>query len=141
MTVPQSTTTADSPLWRDGLRIARYYLSNRWVLVALGGVALVTGIALNWGWLVAAGVAPILLSTLPCLVMCALGFCMACRSGNQQTDASKEPADAATSSAALPLTAMDKGAADAAARCHEQAGATQPRQLERTNDERADSHA
>jgi len=127
MTAPQSTTTAESPLWRDGLRIARYYLSNRWVLVALGGVALVAGIALNWGWLVAAGVAPILLSTLPCLLMCALGFCMVCRSGNQQASASKAPADAATSSAALPLTEMDEGAIDAAARRHERAGETQPR--------------
>ncbi|RVH28084.1 hypothetical protein CN211_25985 [Sinorhizobium meliloti] len=34
------------------------------------------GLAFNWNWLVAAGVAPPLLSVLPCLAMCALGLCM-----------------------------------------------------------------
>ena len=37
---------------------------------------IVAGIAFNWGWLVAAGVAPLLLSVLPCVAMCALGICM-----------------------------------------------------------------
>jgi hypothetical protein len=31
---------------------------------------------LKWNWLVAAGIAPVLLSLLPCAAMCALGFCM-----------------------------------------------------------------
>jgi hypothetical protein len=34
------------------------------------------GLALNWGWLTAAGIAPVLLSLLPCAAMCALGLCM-----------------------------------------------------------------
>jgi len=38
----------------------------------LGGAAATGG----WGWLVAAGIAPVLLSVLPCLVMCGLGLCM-----------------------------------------------------------------
>jgi hypothetical protein len=129
MTVPQATTTADSSLWRDGLRIVRYYLGNRWVLVALGGVVLVAGIALNWGWLVAAGVAPILLSTLPCLVMCGLGLCMMCRgSGEKQTTAS-DVADTTTSSAALGVAKMDDSSAGAATCCHEQVGETQSPQV------------
>ena len=33
------------------------------------------GLTLRWNWLVAAGVAPILVSLLPCAIMCAFGFC------------------------------------------------------------------
>ena len=40
--------------------------------VALAGL----GLALGWNWLAAVGVAPLLLSLLPCAAMCALGFCM-----------------------------------------------------------------
>lgn len=72
---PPSTPAAETPLWREGLAIARYYLVNRWVLVALGTGVLVAGAALNWGWLVAAGIAPILIAVLPCAIMCALGLC------------------------------------------------------------------
>ena len=45
----------------------------------LGGVAfalLVAGFAWQWSWLVAIGVAPVLISAAPCLAMCALGLCM-----------------------------------------------------------------
>jgi hypothetical protein len=44
-----------------------------WLL--LGGVALIAGATLNWSWLVAVGVAPLLLAVLPCVAMCALGLC------------------------------------------------------------------
>lgn len=50
-------------------------------LMVLAIVAIVTGLALNWSWLLAIGVAPILLSVLPCLVMCAVGACFACSKG------------------------------------------------------------
>ncbi len=75
MTERQSTETAEAPLWRDALHVARFYLGNRWVLLALGSVVLIIGAAVNWSWLVAAGVAPILLAVAPCAVMCALGLC------------------------------------------------------------------
>ncbi|MGY4285254.1 hypothetical protein ACVWXO_004474 [Bradyrhizobium sp. LM2.7] len=45
------------------------------VIAILFAVALAVFAALNWSWLVAA-VASILLSVLPCLVMCGLGLCM-----------------------------------------------------------------
>jgi len=80
-TVPESTPPTQAPLWREGLHIARYYLGNRWVLLALGTGVLVIGAALNWGWLVAAGLAPILLALAPCAVMCALGLCAMKRMG------------------------------------------------------------
>jgi hypothetical protein len=41
------------------------------IAVALAGVA-----ALNWRWLVAVGAVSVLVSTLPCLLMCGLGLCM-----------------------------------------------------------------
>jgi hypothetical protein len=45
----------------------------------LGGAALAllaSGFAWQWSWLVAIGVAPLLIGTAPCLAMCALGLCM-----------------------------------------------------------------
>lgn len=45
----------------------------------LGGVALpliAAGFIWQWSWLVAVGVAPLLLSAAPCVAMCALGLCM-----------------------------------------------------------------
>lgn len=51
-------------------------LSNRWLWLAFGAVALIAGAALNWNWLVAAGVLPLLLAALPCVAMCALHLCM-----------------------------------------------------------------
>jgi hypothetical protein len=141
MTAPQSTTVGPS-LWREALHIARYYLGNRWVLVALGVIALLVGIGLNWSWLVAAGLAPILLSTLPCLVMCGLGLCMLCRSGEQKTTA-PDAADTAISSAALGVAKMDNPSASAATCCHEQVNETQAPQAQQLQpiDERRSSHA
>ena len=52
------------------------WLRNRWVLL-LGVLALVgAGLALGWPWLVAAGLAPLVLALLPCALMCAAGLCM-----------------------------------------------------------------
>ena len=75
MTTSDTTKTSDASLWRGWLQFARYYLGNRWGLLALGGLVFVIGAYLNWGWLVAAGIAPILLTLAPCAIMCALGLC------------------------------------------------------------------
>lgn len=122
MTAPQSTTTAESSLWREARDIARYHLGNRWVLAALGAVVLVAGVGLNWGWLVAAGLAPIILSTLPCLIMCGLGLCMLCRSRKKQTTASHDAVE--PSSAALGLAKIDNASVGAATCYPEQANET-----------------
>ncbi|PKA43877.1 hypothetical protein CWR43_09670 [Rhizobium sullae] len=45
-------------------------------LVVLGDLMFAFGLGPNWNWLVAAGVAPLILSALPCVAMCALGLCM-----------------------------------------------------------------
>ena len=124
MTVAKPTETAEVPLSRLGLNLARYYLGNRSALLVLGAGVLLAGIGLNWSWLVAAGIAPILMSTLPCLVMCALGVCMLCRSSEKQT-AARDAADAATSSAPLAIAKMDNPAAGAATCCHEHINETE----------------
>jgi hypothetical protein len=56
------------------------------IVVALAGVA-----ALNWRWLVTVGAVSVLVSTLPCLLMCGLGLCMhkfVGRTGTNSVDAS-----------------------------------------------------
>lgn len=66
----------------------RSWLGNRRVLavsgLALGG----SGLALGWDWLTAVGIAPLLISVAPCLIMCALGMCMM---GRGQQAASGQP--------------------------------------------------
>lgn len=67
----------------DGVQIERgavlAWLGNRYVLAAVGLAVVGAGLALGWGWLTAVGIAPIIVSVAPCLVMCAFGVCMMCR--------------------------------------------------------------
>ena len=81
MTTRSGETTA-RPLGRDVMNAARYYLSRRRRGLVLAGTAVVAaGLAFNWSWLTAAGLAPLLLSVLPCVAMCALGICMSRMTG------------------------------------------------------------
>ncbi len=54
-------------------RLPTWATRNRMILA--GTAVIIGGAALNWGWLTAIGVAPILLAMAPCGVMCALGMC------------------------------------------------------------------
>lgn len=88
MTAPQVKSVG--PLPDSFGRATLRYISNKWVLVAAGGLPLVGVAAFSWNWLVAAGIASILLSILPCLVMCGFGLCMfkfAARSSSTQASA------------------------------------------------------
>jgi hypothetical protein len=140
MTLPQSGTT-ERPLGRDLAYAARYYLRTRWTLVALASLAVVLGLYFGgWAWLVAAGLAPILLSTLPCLVMCGLGVCMMCR-GQKQPVASRDAVDTPTSSA-LDGPRTNSSSVRAASCCHDGAVDAQPAQLNTDrSEERNSSHA
>jgi hypothetical protein len=83
MTTPESTNTANTSLKRDLFNAARYYLGNRWGLLVLGILVLTIGAALNWSLLVAAGIAPVLLSLAPCALMCAVGACCMTKSSSK----------------------------------------------------------
>jgi len=76
MTTSDTPKMASASLARGLLDAARGHLGSRRALLILAVVALIGGVALNWSWLVAAGIAPVLLTVLPCLVMCGLGLCM-----------------------------------------------------------------
>ncbi len=55
------------------------------VLLLIGSAAILAGGFYSWDWLVALGVAPLLVGVLPCVAMCALGLCMN-RAGGQTCD-------------------------------------------------------
>ncbi len=79
MTTP--VESQERPLTQEVLYALRYYLGNRRAPLIIAGIVLTAGLALNWSWLAAIGVAPLLLSVLPCIAMCALGLCMNKMSG------------------------------------------------------------
>ena len=82
MTTHPQLDKAQTSLTQDLSRAARYYLGGKRGLVALAAIAIAGGLAFNWSWLVAAGIAPILVSILPCAAMCVLGLCMRGGGGN-----------------------------------------------------------
>ena len=64
-----------------------------WRVLAVAGLAVIgTGLGLGWDWLTAIGIAPIIVSVAPCLIMCALGVCMM---GRGHKASSTEPASGA----------------------------------------------
>lgn len=76
MTPSELPKTTETSLTQDLIHAVRYYLGGRRGLILLTLAALGIGVALNWSWLVAVGIAPLLLAVAPCAVMCALGLCM-----------------------------------------------------------------
>ncbi len=62
MNTTEPPIAAESSLARDLFHAARYYLGGRRGLIVLAALALVAGLALNWGWLAAAGIAPLLVA-------------------------------------------------------------------------------
>ncbi|WP_197482551.1 MULTISPECIES: hypothetical protein [Thalassospira] len=89
MTEIQQAKSGNTSLGHDVVHAVRYYLKGRRGVFVLAGTALVAGLAFNWSWMVAVGIAPLLLSVLPCVAMCALGLCMnkkACSSKKSASD-------------------------------------------------------
>lgn len=58
-----------------------HWLTRRRLLFVGAATLMGGGMALNWGWLTAIGLAPVLVSLAPCAVMCGLGLCMKGGSG------------------------------------------------------------
>lgn len=120
MTTSETTKAADTSLVRDLTRAARYYLGNRRVLLIVAIAALSGGVALNWSWLVAAGIAPILLTALPCLLMCGLGLCGSKLFGGSCASQPSQPGKAeltAQSSVSPQIAAMTDGSSPGTQSC------------------------
>jgi hypothetical protein len=98
--------TTSSSLVRSGLLRWRIGLG-----VATGAVV-VGGLALGWPSLVAIGIAPLLLSLLPCLAMCALGICMMGR--GSRSCSQERSGDAAATNSADALTGQARASRSAA---------------------------
>jgi hypothetical protein len=75
-------------------------------MFVLAASALGLGLMLNWSFLVAAGVAPLIISLLPCVAMCALGLCMNGARGRscamEQTSAGQDPLPTQTTAPEVP---------------------------------------
>src|SRR5215471_5799662 len=56
--------------------IVRRLGSKRVLLRVLALAPIGAGLAWQWSWLAAIGVAPLLVSAAPCVAMCAFGLCM-----------------------------------------------------------------
>ncbi|OCP24765.1 hypothetical protein BC361_19335 [Ensifer sp. LC54] len=106
--------TQSQPL---GHRLPCSLRGRRGRLVLLGILVLGLGAALNWSWLVAVGVAPLLVSVLPCVAMCALGFCMSRVVGSPDgaSSAISSETDDASASLAVPRSYSSSRHGDATA--------------------------
>ena len=110
MDTSQTAATEKSSLVKDWLAAVRYWLSGRRDLIGLAVVLVLAAIALNWGWLVAVGIAPLLLAFAPCAAMCALGLCamrMGGGSCSTKTGTTGDAASQATRPDALSAAAPD----------------------------------
>jgi hypothetical protein len=81
MNTPEMTKSAEAPtpdlaalVQRGRSVLAR--IGARRALISLSLATVGAGLALNWSWLTAIGVAPVLVAVAPCAAMCALGLCM-----------------------------------------------------------------
>ena len=73
-------------------------------LTATGIGVVAISLALNWGWVVAVGAAPLILAVAPCAGMCALGLCMNMR-GHPNRPVRPAPDGAARASDLTPTRA------------------------------------
>lgn len=99
MISPETPSTTKPSLSQDWLYALRYWLRGPKGIAVLVASALVVGAVLNWNWLVAAGIAPLLLTVLPCAVMCGLGLCM-----NKMIGGSCSTSSTATEHPDMPMT-------------------------------------
>ena len=103
MTSSDPARPVQNSLASDILSAARYYLGSRFGLLAIATLALGLGAYSSWGWLVAAGIAPLLLTFAPCAAMCALGLCTMGGKSKGPTDVASPDSDGGTNTN-LPLS-------------------------------------
>jgi hypothetical protein len=114
MSSPETAGANTPSLARDWLYALGYWLRGRRGVAVLVVSAVVIGGALNWSWLVAVGIAPLLIAVLPCAAMCALGLCMGRMTGGSCSTSSSaaDHPDAPVTNVAPRITAVpepDKG--------------------------------
>jgi hypothetical protein len=80
-------------------------MRRRTVLAAALGTV-TAGLMINWSALVAAGIAPLIISALPCAVMCALGLCMSGMSGRSCTPGAESQHSTATTAEDLQFSSL-----------------------------------
>ncbi|MEX2127238.1 MAG: hypothetical protein WD871_03230 [Xanthobacteraceae bacterium] len=143
MTTPNSIESQDTSLARDWLNAARFHLASRRGLLAVAAAAIVAGLAFNWNWLVATGVAPILIALLPCAVMCGLGLCFHKLFGGADSTQRSSPTVAADPTAELSARQERADSIIAAPDCCGDAtdAAAPVQSKSNPDDERRDSHA
>jgi hypothetical protein len=101
MDQPEVTKASTSCASRKQRRLLPW-LPNNGVLLMAAVAAIGGGFVLNWGWLVAVGLAPLILSVLPCIAMCALGVCICKLAGNRATNPKPQLDDSIAEKAADP---------------------------------------
>ncbi|HEV2160735.1 MAG TPA: hypothetical protein VGR52_00655 [Stellaceae bacterium] len=72
----QISQIARAPMNANAGQRARSWLTSPRGLLLVGIAVIAAGLALGWNWIVALGLAPIVLAIAPCALMCALGMCM-----------------------------------------------------------------
>jgi hypothetical protein len=82
----------------------REYLSGRRGLILVALLVAAAGTYLDWGLLVAAGIAPILIALAPCAAMCALGFCMSKMGGKSCSNTLKDQTPRSNNSQGTPIS-------------------------------------
>lgn len=124
MTATETTKTEIAPRLEMLGTFGRPLASRRALLVTaiLVAAALAVVAALNWRGLVAAGVGSILLSVLPCLVMCGLGLCMHKVVGRTGAPSAREPS--ATDGTDVSIRAASGSLPGSAVGCCTGSGAT-----------------
>ena len=85
----------ETTLGQDLSALVRHWLRGRRGLLVIGGALALAGLGFGWSWLVALGLGPLLITVLPCLVMCGLGICMACRNGGSSSSGTGDETKAA----------------------------------------------
>jgi hypothetical protein len=90
--------------------VLREYLSGRRRLILAALLVAAAGTYLGWGWLVAAGIAPILIALAPCAAMCALGLCMSKMGGKSCSNTSKDETPRPDNSQGTPISKTATGA-------------------------------
>lgn len=96
MSSPETAGATKPSLAQDWLSALRYWLHGRNGVIAMIGLAVVIGAVLNWSWLVAVGAVPLLLTVLPCALMCGLGLCVNKMVGRSCSTSSTSPDHSST---------------------------------------------